>query len=236
MVEQLMLFYFFKQKTAYEMRISDWSSDVCSSDLFFFRAGRNYGNRAYFPSHDRSLGIAEVPGAFVAQFYENKPVPRLVLLSHDLEEQTLIAGALALRAEYKVELSRPQRGAKRKLIDNALHNAREALARRLAESSSQRKLLEQVAEIFGLDGTPERIEVYDNSHTQGSEPYGCMIVAGPEGFQKNAYRKFKIRDPATTAGDDYAMMREVLTRRFQRALKEDPERSCNQWPDPHGQT
>src|SRR3546814_927518 len=163
--------------------------------------------------------------------YENKPVPRLVLRSHDLEEQTLIAGALALRAEYKVELSRPQRGAKRKLIDNALHNAREALARRLAESSSQRKLLEQVAEIFGLDGTPERIEVYDNSHTQGSEPYGCMIVAGPEGFQKNAYRKFKIRDPATTAGDDYAMMREVLTRRFQRALKEDPERSCNQWPD-----
>ncbi len=199
--------------------------------VFFFRAGRNYGNRAYFPSHDRSLGTGEVLGAFVAQFYENKPVPRLVLLSHRLEEQQLIAEALSLKAEVKVELSRPQRGAKRKLIDNALHNAREALARRLAESSSQRKLLEQVAEIFGLEAAPERIEVYDNSHIQGSAPYGCMIVAGPEGFRKNAYRKFKIKDPETTAGDDYAMMREVLTRRFQRALKEDPERGGEQWPD-----
>ncbi len=199
--------------------------------VFFFRAGRNYGNRAYFPSHDKSLGIGEVLGAFVAQFYENKPVPRLVLLSHELEEQDLIAEALSTKAEVKVELTRPQRGAKRKLIDNALHNAREALARRLAESSSQRKLLEQVAEIFALEGAPERIEVYDNSHIQGSEPYGCMIVAGPEGFRKNAYRKFKIKDPETAAGDDYAMMREVLTRRFQRALKEDPERSGDQWPD-----
>jgi excinuclease ABC subunit C len=199
--------------------------------VFFFRAGRNYGNRAYFPSHDKSLGVAEVLGAFVAQFYDNKPVPRLILVSHDLEEQALIAEALATKADYKVEISRPQRGAKRKLVDNALHNAREALARRLAESSSQRKLLEQVAEIFGLEGTPERIEVYDNSHIQGSEPYGCMIVAGPEGFQKNAYRKFKIKDPETAAGDDYAMMREVLTRRFQRALKEDPERDGNLWPD-----
>ncbi len=199
--------------------------------VFFFRAGRNYGNRAYFPSHDRSLGTGEVLGAFVSQFYENKPVPRLVLLSHRLEEQQLIAEALSLKAEVKVELSRPQRGAKRKLIDNALHNAREALARRLAESSSQRKLLEQVAEIFGLEAAPERIEVYDNSHIQGSAPYGCMIVAGPEGFRKSAYRKFKIKDPETTAGDDYAMMREVLTRRFQRALKEDPERGGEQWPD-----
>ena len=199
--------------------------------VFFFRAGRNYGNRAYFPSHDKSLGIGEVLGAFVAQFYDNKPVPRLVLLSHDLEEQALIAEALSTKAEVKVDLTRPQRGAKRKLVENALHNAREALARRLAESSSQRKLLEQVAEIFGLEGTPERIEVYDNSHTQGGEPYGCMIVAGPEGFTKNAYRKFKIKDPKTEAGDDYAMMREVLTRRFQRSLKEDPERSGGQWPD-----
>ncbi|MGF1592421.1 MAG: excinuclease ABC subunit UvrC [Kiloniellaceae bacterium] len=199
--------------------------------VFFFRAGRNYGNRAYFPSHDKSLGIAEVLAAFVAQFYENKPVPRLILLSHDLEEQDLIAEALSLKAEHRVELSRPQRGAKRKLIDNALHNAREALARRLAESGSQRKLLERLAEIFGLEGTPERIEIYDNSHTQGSEPYGCMVVAGPEGFQKNAYRKFKIKDPKTVAGDDYAMMREVLTRRFQRALKEDPERGSGLWPD-----
>jgi excinuclease ABC subunit C len=199
--------------------------------VFFFRAGRNYGNRAYFPSHDKTQGVAEVLGAFVAQFYENKPVPRLILLSHALEEQDLIAEALSVKAEHKVDLSRPQRGAKRKLIDNALHNAREALARRLAESSSQRKLLEQVAEIFGLEATPERIEIYDNSHIQGSEPYGCMVVAGPEGFRKNAYRKFKIRDPKTVAGDDYAMMREMLTRRFQRALKEDPERGGGQWPD-----
>ena len=199
--------------------------------VFFFRAGRNYGNRAYFPSHDKTQPIEEVLGAFVAQFYDNKPVPRLVLLSHDLEEQDLIAEALSMKAEVKVELTRPQRGAKRKLIDNALHNAREALGRRLAESSSQRKLLEQVAEIFGLESPPERIEVYDNSHTQGSEPYGCMIVAGPEGFRKNAYRKFKIKDPETEAGDDYAMMREVLTRRFQRALKEDPERDSGTWPD-----
>ena len=199
--------------------------------VFFFRAGRNYGNRAYFPSHDKSLPVDEVLGAFVAQFYDNKPVPRLVLLSHKLAEQDLIAEALALKAEHKIELSRPQRGAKRKLIENALHNAREALARRLAESSSQRKLLEQVAEIFGLESTPERIEVYDNSHIQGSEPYGCMVVAGPEGFRKNAYRKFKIKDRDSAAGDDYAMMREVLTRRFQRALKEDPERDSGQWPD-----
>ncbi len=199
--------------------------------VFFFRAGRNYGNRAYFPSHDRSLGTDEVLGAFVAQFYENKPVPRLVLLSHRLEEQQLIAEALSLKAEVKVELSRPQRGAKRKLIDNALHNAREALARRLAESSSQRKLLEQVAEIFGLEAAPERIEVYDNSHIQGSEPYGAMIVAGPEGFVKSAYRKFRIKQALNPdGGDDYAMMREVLTRRFSRALKEDPERSGGQWP------
>ncbi len=208
----------------------DEGGQICIQ-VFFFRAGRNYGNRAYFPSHDKSHGITEVLGAFVAQFYDNKPVPRLVLLSHKLEEHDLIAEALTLKAEHKVELSWPQRGAKRKLIDNALHNAREALARRLAESSSQRKLLEQVAEIFGLESTPERIEVYDNSHTQGGEPYGCMIVAGPEGFTKNAYRKFKIKDPETVAGDDYAMMREVLTRRYQRALKEDPERSGGQWPD-----
>jgi excinuclease ABC subunit C len=135
-----------------------------------------------------------VLGAFVAQFYDDKPVPRLILLSHDLEEQALLAEALSLKAEHKVELSRPQRGAKRKLIDNALHNAREALARRWPRAQPTR-LLEQLAEIFGLEATPERIEVYDNSHTQGGEPYGAMIVAGPEGFRKNAYRKFKIRDP-----------------------------------------
>ncbi|MGF1608249.1 MAG: excinuclease ABC subunit UvrC [Kiloniellales bacterium] len=230
--------------------------------VFFFRAGRNYGNRAYFPSHDKNLGVSEVLSAFVAQFYDNKPTPKVVLVSHALEDQALLAEALALRAGHKVELAVPQRGAKRKLIDNALANAREALARRLAESSSQRQLLETVASTFGLEGLPQRIEVYDNSHIQGSEPYGAMIAAGPEGFIKTAYRKFRIRGEgkagsrgsnATStasvmpaglaeeapdyvagdiiAGDDYAMMREVLERRFARALKEDPERDRGLWPD-----
>ncbi|HIP79110.1 MAG TPA: excinuclease ABC subunit UvrC, partial [Kiloniellaceae bacterium] len=199
--------------------------------VFFFRAGRNYGNRAYFPSHDKSLGIGEVLGAFLAQFYENKPVPKTILVSHRLNEENLLVEALSVKAERKIEILRPQRGAKRKLIESALHNAREALARRLAESSSQRRLLEKLAEVFALEGTPERIEIYDNSHIQGSEPYGAMVVAGPEGFVKNAYRKFRIKDPGTAAGDDYAMMREVLTRRFKRALKEDPERSGGTWPD-----
>ena len=221
--------------------------------VFFFRAGRNYGNRAYFPSHDKNLSAAEVLSSFVAQFYDNKPTPSPVLVSHTLEDQTLLAEALELRAGHKVDLVRPQRGAKRKLIDNARANAREALARRLAESSSQRALLESLATSFGLEAAPQRIEVYDNSHIQGTDSYGAMIVAGPEGFQKSAYRKFRIkgsapaRDPGATApraasglaeaaegysaGDDYAMMREVLTRRFKRLLKEDPDRQTDAWPD-----
>ncbi len=199
--------------------------------VFFFRAGRNYGNRAYFPSHDKTLAVGEVLAAFVAQFYENKPVPAAILVSHPLEEENLLTEALSIKAERKVQILQPQRGAKRKLIDNALHNAREALARRLAESSSQRRLLEKLGEVFGLEAVPARIEIYDNSHIQGSEPYGGMVVAGPEGFTKNAYRKFRIKDPAIVGGDDYGMMREVLTRRFKRALKEDPERSGGTWPD-----
>ncbi|WP_375594404.1 excinuclease ABC subunit UvrC [Algihabitans albus] len=198
--------------------------------VFFFRAGRNYGNRAYFPSHDKQLGSDEVLAAFVAQFYDNKPVPRQVLLSHPLTEQGLIAEALSQKAERKVELAVPQRGAKRKLIDQALYNAREELARRLAESSAQRRLLAGLGELLGSDSSPERVEVYDNSHIGGSDAYGAMIVAGPEGFRKTAYRKFAIKQQAA-AGDDYAMMREVLTRRFSRALKEDPDRSQGQWPD-----
>jgi len=221
--------------------------------VFFFRAGRNYGNRAYFPSHDKNLGLTEVLSSFVAQFYDNKPTPKVVLVSHALEDQALVAEALSFRAGHKVNLLRPQRGAKRKLIESALANARDALARRLAESSSQRKLLESVAATFGLEAIPERIEIYDNSHIQGSNPYGAMVVAGPEGFVKNAYRKFRIKgsEPSAAAetaqpaglaeeaapfvsgagGDDYAMMREVLERRFSRALKEDPERETNLWPD-----
>jgi excinuclease ABC subunit C len=214
--------------------------------VFFFRSGRNYGNRAYFPRHDRQTEVEEVLGAFIGQFYEDKPVPRQVLLSHKVPEQPLLGEALTLRAERAVKLFRPQRGEKRRMVEHALLNAREALARRLAESASQNKALEGLAEIFDLDAPPRRIEVYDNSHIAGSHPYGAMVVAGPEGLMKNAYRKFSIRGAARAAsvapglaeaqagyaaGDDYAMMREVLTRRFERAIKEDPERERGVWPD-----
>ncbi|MBL8704715.1 MAG: excinuclease ABC subunit UvrC [Rhodospirillales bacterium] len=198
--------------------------------VFFFRGGGNYGNRAYFPNHDRNQEVAEVLAAFVGQFYDNKAPPRLVLLSHAIPEQALVEEALAVRAGHAVELAVPQRGAKHNLMEHALTNAREALGRRLAEGSSQRKLLDGVAAAFGLETTPTRVEVYDNSHIQGRDAYGCMIVAGPDGFIKGAYRKFLIRDKETQPGDDYAMMREVLTRRFARALKEDPDRTGEAWP------
>jgi excinuclease ABC subunit C len=211
--------------------------------VFFFRAGSNFGNRAYFPAHDKQTEPEDVLAAFIGQFYDDKVPPRLILVSHDIEEAALVAEALSTRAERKVELSRPQRGGRRKLMDHAVTNAREALGRRMAESASQRKLLDGVAAAFGLDSTPERIEVYDNSHIQGANAVGAMIVAGPDGLMKNAYRKFNIRNvtgrESTTrdglaeveAGDDYAMMRQVLTRRFGRALKEDPERTTGAWPD-----
>ena len=211
--------------------------------VFFFRAGSNFGNRAYFPAHDKQTEPEDVLAAFIGQFYDDKVPPRLVLVSHEIVEADLIAEALSTRAERKVELSRPQRGGRRKLMDHALTNAREALGRRMAESASQRKLLEGVATAFGLDTMPERIEVYDNSHIQGSNAVGAMVVAGPDGFQKNSYRKFNIRNvaeresdsddalPDVEAGDDYAMMRQVLTRRFGRALKEDPDRTGGAWPD-----
>ncbi|HYC06008.1 MAG TPA: excinuclease ABC subunit UvrC [Azospirillaceae bacterium] len=198
--------------------------------VFFFRGGRNYGNRAYFPSHDKNQDAAEVMAAFVAQFYENKAAPGLVLVSEELPEQELLAEALSMRAGHKVDIQVPKRGDKRRPIDHALTNAREALGRRMAETGSQAKLLAGVAEAFGLDAPPKRIEVYDNSHIQGTNAVGGMIVAGPEGFMKNAYRKFNIRT-AGAGGDDYASMREVLTRRFERALKDDPERDQGAWPD-----
>jgi excinuclease ABC subunit C len=215
--------------------------------VFFFRAGRNYGNRAYYPSHDRELGPETVLAAFIVQFYENKPVPGTILVSHPPEGAALIADALAYHAGHKVEIAVPKRGAKHKLVAHARTNARDALVRRLAESSAQRALLEGLAECLGLEAAPERIEIYDNSHLQGASPYGAMVVAGPQGPIKSAYRKFRIKgaakankgaakgDGSETAGfapgDDYAMMREVLTRRFSRALKEDPERESGQWPD-----
>ena len=230
-----------------------------SIQVFFFRGGQNWGNRAYFPSHDRQLGLEEVLAAFIGQFYDDKPVPPCVLTSHVPADRDLLAEALSTHAGRRVELAAPQRGDKRKLVEHALVNAREALARKLAESSTQIKLLAGVADALGLDAPPQRVEVYDNSHIQGSHPVGAMIVAGPEGFIKTAYRKFNIRgtaqipsplgegeeereaaiDAAVEAatgvvpagGDDYAMMREVLGRRFARALKEDPERERGTWPD-----
>src|SRR3954469_17103376 len=210
--------------------------------VFFFRGGQNWGNRAYFPKHDPQLGVEEVLTAFVGQFYDNRPKPRLVLLSHSLIEQELIEEALSLH-NGRVTLAVPQRGDKKRLIDRIAGSAREALGRRLAESASQRQLLEGVAAAFGLDGPLNRIEVYDNSHIQGASAVGAMIVAGPDGLMKNAYRKFNIRSvgpvtkrnaadqPSSAGGDDYAMMREVFRRRFGRALKEDPERARGTWPD-----
>jgi excinuclease ABC subunit C len=198
--------------------------------VFFFRAGRNYGNRAYFPRHDEYLSVPEVLAAFVAQFYENKPAPRLVLLSHDLPEQELIAEALGVGSGHKVELLAPKRGDKKRIIDHALANARDAHARQMAETAAQSNLLEGVARIFGLEAPPTRIEVYDNSHISGTNAGGAMIVAGPGGFQKNAYRKFTIRGPVAP-GDDYAMLREVLIRRFARAQKEEADGNRGNWPD-----
>jgi excinuclease ABC subunit C len=191
-------------------------------EVFFFRTGQNWGNRAYFPKADRSLGPGEVLSAFLGQFYDDKPPPRLVLISHEIEERALLADALCTKSGHKVEVSVPQRGEKKDLIEHALANAREALGRKLAETSSQQKLLNQLAETFGLPRAPRRIEVYDNSHIQGSNAVGAMVVAGVEGFQKGQYRKFNIRSSSLAPGDDFAMMREVLSRRFKRLLAEAP--------------
>jgi excinuclease ABC subunit C len=190
--------------------------------VFFFRTGQNWGNRAYFPRADRSLAGGEVLGAFLAQFYDDKPCPRCIFISHEIDDRALLADALSTKSGYKVEVSVPQRGEKRDLVDHALANARDALARKLAETSSQRKLLELLAETLGLPRVPRRIEVYDNSHIQGTNAVGAMIVAGPEGFQKNQYRKFNIRAVDLTPGDDFGMMREVLSRRFKRLMNDAP--------------
>jgi excinuclease ABC subunit C len=188
--------------------------------VFFFRTGQNWGNRAYFPKADPALEGAEVLGSFLAQFYDDKPTPRNILLSREVEDQDLLAEALSTRAGRKVAISVPQRGEKKDLTDNALQNAREALGRRLAETSTQTRLLAGFAETFGLPKPPVRIEVYDNSHIMGTNAVGAMVVAGPEGFVKNQYRKFNIRSTDITPGDDFGMMREVMERRFSRLLKE----------------
>jgi len=198
--------------------------------VFFLRAGQNLGNRAYFPSHTKDLDEPAVLSAFIGQFYESRQAPKLILTSHDVAESDLLERALAMTAGHKVEIRHPRRGDQKDALDQAVLNAREALARRMAERGTQRQLLEGVARVFGLDGPPERIEIYDNSHIQGSAPIGAMVVAGPDGFTKNAYRKFNIKTEGA-AGDDFAMMREVLSRRFGRALREDPERGEEHWPD-----
>ena len=200
--------------------------------VFFFRTGQNWGNRAYFPRADRSLPVEEVLEAFIAQFYDDKPVPRLILISHNVASRELLAEALSLRAERKVEIRVPARGGKTDLIDHALANAREALGRRLAESSSQARLLQGVGQAFGLAETPRRIEVYDNSHIQGASAIGAMVVAGPQGFVKGQYRKFNMKAEGLAAGDDFAMMREVLRRRFARLLKEQGAELAGESPSP----
>ena len=201
--------------------------------VFFIRAGQNWGTRAYFPRVDKSMEIAEILASFVSQFYDDKPVPRQVLLSHDIEELDLLAEALSTHSGHRVEVLVPQRGEKRSLVEHAVTNAREAGGRKVAESSSQAKLLKGVAEAFGLPETPKRIEIYDNSHISGTNPVGAMVVAGPDGLMKSQYRKFNMKSEDLVGGDDFGMMREMLTRRFSRLLKEEGERDgeSSTWPD-----
>jgi excinuclease ABC subunit C len=210
-------------------------------EVFFFRTGQNWGNRAYFPRAEKSFTPEEVLASFLAQFYDDKPPPRLVLLSHAIEEAELLADALSIKAGFKVEVSTPRRGEKKELIAHALTNAREALGRKLADTATQGRLLAGLVTTLGLPHPPKRIEVYDNSHIQGTNAVGAMIVAGPDGFIKNQYRKFNIKSEGLTPGDDYAMMREVLQRRFKRLLTPPAESdgtkpkadddSFPQWPD-----
>jgi excinuclease ABC subunit C len=209
-------------------------------EVFFFRTGQNWGNRAYFPRAEKSFTPEEVLASFLAQFYDDKPPPKLILLSHKIEESDLLADALSVKAGFKIEVSTPQRGEKKELITHALTNAREALGRKLADTATQSRLLDGMATTLGLPHQPKRIEVYDNSHIQGTNAVGAMIVAGPDGFIKNQYRKFNIKSEGLTPGDDYGMMREVLQRRFKRlmappsedeATKKADDDSFPQWPD-----
>ena len=198
---------------------------------FFIRGGQNWGHRAFFPAHTADVPEAEVLSSFLVQFYEDMPPPRRILVDRDLADADLLGEALSARAERKVALERPQRGDRRKLMDQARRNAEEALDRRMAETTTQGKILRELADTFELAEPPKRIEVYDNSHIMGTNATGAMIVAGPEGFRKTNYRKFNIKRKETRPGDDFAMMREVLERRFARLEKEDPDRSSGEWPD-----
>ena len=195
--------------------------------VFFFRAGQNWGTNSYFPRHSSEDPTSQVLGAFIAQFYTNKPIPKQILMSHDVEAFDLLVEALSERAASKVEIIVPQRGEKKKIVGQAIKNAQEALGRKLAETGAQEKLLKEVQDIFGMEEIPQRIEVYDNSHIQGTNAIGAFIVAGPDGFRKRDYRTFNIKDESITPGDDFGMMREVLQRRFAR-LSKDPKL---EWPD-----
>ena len=199
--------------------------------VFFIRANQNWGNRDFYPRVGADIDAPEVLEAFLGQFYDQKEPPPQLILSHQIENADLMADALSQKLGRKVELLVPQRGEKAELIDSAMRNARESLARRMAEGQAQTKLLDGLAEAFDLDAPPRRVEVYDNSHIQGAHAVGAMIVAGPDGFLKSQYRKFNIRGDELTPGDDFGMMKEVLTRRFQRLLKEDPDRESEAWPD-----
>ncbi len=199
--------------------------------VFFIRANQSWGNRDFYPRTGAGAEAPEILEAFLTQFYDDKDPPRLILLSHPVDNPDLVAQALSDRAGRKVELAVPQRGEKAELVENAVRNARESLARRMADSTTQNRLLQGLAEAFDLDAPPRRIEVYDNSHIQGTNAVGGMIVAGPEGFLKSQYRKFNIRSEAGANSDDFGMMKEVLTRRFERLLKEDPDRKTDMWPD-----
>ena len=199
--------------------------------VFFFRSHQNWGNRAYFPRVTADMEDPEILEAFLGQFYADRQPARMVLLSHQIEQDALLAEALSTVAARRVVVAVPQRGEKRELVDHAAQNAREALSRKMAESATQTKLLDELAQAFDLETPPKRIEVYDNSHIQGAHAVGAMIVAGPEGYEKSQYRKFNIKSESLTPGDDFGMMREVLTRRFNRLIKEDPDRSQGMWPD-----
>ncbi|MEP1144783.1 MAG: excinuclease ABC subunit UvrC [Henriciella sp.] len=199
--------------------------------VFFIRAGQNWGATVHFPRHEKGEGEADILAAFLVQFYDKRPAPRLILTNHQPADRTLIAEALELKADRRVEIHTPQRGEKRSLVEQATRNAAEALSRKLAESASQERLLKEVAKAFDLEEPPQRIEVYDNSHIQGSNMVGGMVVSGPDGFEKGQYRKFNIKDKSVEPGDDYGMMREVMRRRFARAMKDRDEGNGSTWPD-----
>ena len=199
--------------------------------VFFIRANQSWGNRDFYPRTGSGADEAEILEAFLAQFYDDKEPPRLILLSHQVENPDLVTQLLSDRAGRRVEVAVPQRGEKAELVENAARNARESLARKMAENTTQNKLLAGLADAFDLDGPPKRIEVYDNSHIQGTNAVGGMIVAGGDGYLKSQYRKFNIKSDAGANSDDFGMMKEVLTRRFERLIKEDPARTSDAWPD-----